>query len=416
MKISRTTILAAFSLLLAGAAAGGEGVKYFPPPMPPPRPALDAPFIVTEIPDPQLDGAAAARVALPPGWTVKEAQVLWLIQRFADPVWLGFTLRGPDEAELSFVWRLRFGFHEGLEKQQDEAAAALAEKIKECRRPSDVLVDRPAPVIRPEVDGKECDRRFRAFDEARRQSAARRSGGHVEGGKTFMPPRTAGDFVRWFVGLEANISNLRWKKTARPEALAALWGRAAEEESEKVRRAFAAAPGAPACFAYLGAEPDLAAVSLGFSREGKARDGAFLAALQRHIFSDACTSPAPGKGGKAPRPWTATQWDAGPLLSVSAPEGRLAAHAEEFTAIAGRIEVSPAWEAAANDMADWLSARFADSHRTQCMKPPCFSPRAEEIGQKLKEFFDARTKNPPPVPDARRAFLEAMGQQMTDVR
>jgi hypothetical protein len=403
-KRERGKQAAALILLLAlwaGAAVAWDGAIEFPRPADPPA------FVMTEIRDSMMGNAVAARVALPRGWSVKEQRVEWNFFLYADPARVVFRLRDSEnEAGFAFVSRMPFLFDEGLVAKLSELlGAAYRNGVASCLSTA----------------GDECARLLPALEhDYSRLVDALYNGERIEGGAVFMRPKRADQFARWVVGRDRKITDVREADVARPEALAALWGEAAAEAGAAVRRDWENRDPRPPCLAYTGTEHDLALLPITrFARDGKDFEGAVLAPVQNHVFSDRCFKrPQPsldrcsGDGcSAAPPPFAAHRWQAGPLLIASARQGRLRAHAAELALIAASIEVDPVWEAVTDDMVRWLDAKQAEALTMHCVRP-CFPPDPRDAGRVVREFFDKRSRapRPPEIPAGRRAFMEALGR------
>ncbi|MDR1978509.1 MAG: hypothetical protein LBQ42_07230 [Synergistaceae bacterium] len=235
-----------------------------------------------EMLDPQMNDAVAATVAVPDGWEIgKGSQVVWNLNIYANPAYLMFEVNGPDEAK--FVYSTPFKFH-------------FNQKWP--------MFTPPASFSQLQID--------------------------PDFGVLALQLMTASDFLNWLLKQNSEISGVRIKEITRPQGLDSVINKAVEEENARdIPRLNAMA----SCNIYQGRTYDLAVAEYSYVKEGKRHEEVgFIVANYRTWMS---TSPL--SYGKY-----SILWDV-QIMAMSALEGKLKAHENDFALILSNSGPDPVW-------------------------------------------------------------------------
>ncbi len=309
----------------------------------------------TEIRDPMMNNAVAARVVVPQGWTLAEQQIPWNLDLYGDPSKIVFGLKGPaDEVEFAAISRMRFNFDQSWLAMMDHMHNETIRQANELCRMAQYT---------PNIAQRLCAQAYAdmqpRLQEIQRNKEALLSGKLVENGLPIRQPMWAADIARWLLGNDSEVTDIQVKKVERPADLTALLQKAVTEADAEVRQ-MAAQLNIP----FKGLSFDVARLHVGFAKKGKRYDGIALAITRYITLVNNQRMPAlPGQTG--PDPFYGKEyviWDVY-LNGASALAGRLEAYEEELTAIVANTTVDPLWQAAVDNFSMELSRRIAEAKR-----------------------------------------------------
>jgi hypothetical protein len=308
-------------------------------------------FSQLEIRDPMMNNAVAARVLLPQGWAVKEQQVPWNNNTYADPAHVFYTLQGPkDEVEFASISRIQYGFNQGNLAMMDEVQNMMTRQTAQLCQTAGNL-----PAAR-QICAQANAQAQQELNKLRQQKQAYISGQTVDGGMVAMQPMWAADFSQWLLRQNREITDVRVKKIERPQDLAALLSKAVVEEDMQVRQ-MAAQLNMP----FKGLSFDVARLEFGYAKGGRRYDGTTLVVTRYLTLVNNQRMPSVSGGpdpfyGKESVIWMAL------VNSASALEGRLKAHEAELTVIAANSAIDPLWQATVEKLAADTSRKINEAN------------------------------------------------------
>ena len=315
------SLLAVAILVMAGGPALAQAVE----------------FKTVELRDPNVNNIVAARMALPPGWSIMKAEIPWNMNLYADPAHVFYHLKGPaDEVEFASFSRLKFHFDQGwLATLDDESNNVINLTNQQCqagRLSTPAFADMLCNQLKASTQ--------QVLQEFQQQKKALLAGNTVEDGLPAIQPMLAADFAQWLLASNPEVSDVRLQKIERPADIEALLQKSVYEQDAQIRQQ-SAQIGIP----FKGLKFDLARAYYSYSEKGKRYDGITQVIVQYCTYVNNIQLPRlPYQSGPDPRYGKESVWWQAHIFAASALAGKLKAHDADLAIIAANSTIEPLWQ------------------------------------------------------------------------
>jgi hypothetical protein len=240
------------------------------------------------IPDPQMNNATAATVAVPDGWKVAREQIAWNYNLYSHPANVFFVIEGPNDGTS-------FSFFNGMRYCFDQRFLELLG---------------PAVYLR---------------------------GDFVGAGMIHKQPVSAADYYQSMIlQSNKNISNLQIKNITKPQEVTNMLDKEIAALNGQMAAGFVQYQ-ASSGITFKGVTYDLAELEYTYAEGGKRYEEIACLVTVYKIFA----SIQQASYGKEYIDWTV-----GPLVAKRAFEGKLKTHDAEFALMMGNSAIDPIWNAA----------------------------------------------------------------------